>query len=183
MAASPYQRPPDTTTVSREQVHVREFDESRISKLITFLSRYARSYSRLALRDSPLTTLEDFTYLATLNAYQPLSKTDLIGRNIHEKSGGMEVIRRLHKQGLVTEQMHSHDRRSRVLMLSDSGREVLFQLFERMEQVARVLAGNLNAPERQQLLYLLLKLDAYHYPRFHQQRAKTLDELLDAYEQ
>ncbi|UOQ77782.1 hypothetical protein MUN84_03720 [Hymenobacter sp. 5516J-16] len=68
-------------------------------------------------------------------------------------------------------------------MLSDSGREVLFQLFERMEQVARVLAGNLNAPERQQLLYLLLKLDAYHYPRFHQQRAKTLDELLDAYEQ
>ena len=169
--------PPDQAAVMREAVNPVEFTETRISKHLTYLYRYARFYSRFALHGSPLVAFEDFTYLATVNALQPLSKTELIGRNIHEKSSGTEVIKRLLKQSLLSEQAHAVDRRSKMITLSAEGQQVLRQYFGRMRQESRMLAGNLDAVEREQLLYLLLKLDSFHYPIFRYSRAQTFEEL------
>ncbi|WP_324680207.1 hypothetical protein [Hymenobacter sp. GOD-10R] len=171
----------DLATVTREATQAAETLESRISKLITFLYRYARFYSRLALDGSVLFAFEDFSYLVTVNCYGPLSKTELIARNIHEKSSGTEVIKRLLKQALLTEQPHPSDRRRRELTLSSEGRRTLYQVFERMHQEAHMVAGNLDTIERHQLLYLLLKLDTFHYPVFSQNRAPTFESLIETH--
>ena len=170
--------PPDAVPVTRTAAKPGEFDESVISKLITFMYRYARSYLRLALEGSPLITPDDFTYLATVYGFQPLSKTEVIERNIHEKPTGTEIIKRLLKQGLVAEHAHETDRRRKLLTITDEGRRALFQLFERMSQVAYMVAGNLDATERHQLLYLLLKLDHFHHDIFAHDRSTTFDELI-----
>ncbi|SNC66934.1 DNA-binding transcriptional regulator, MarR family [Hymenobacter gelipurpurascens] len=172
--------PPDAATVTRVEAKPGEFDESIIGKLITFMYRYARTYLRLALEGSPLLTSDDFTYLATVYGHQPLSKTEVIGRNIHEKPTGTEVIKRLLKQGLIAEQAHETDRRSKLLTITDTGRQVLFQLFGRMSQVAYMIAGNLEPAERRQLLYLLLKLDHFHHDIFLHDRSKSFEELVQA---
>ncbi|MBG8555852.1 MarR family winged helix-turn-helix transcriptional regulator [Hymenobacter guriensis] len=169
---------PDTAPVTRSAAKPGEFDESVIGKLITFMYRYARSYLRLALAGSPLITSDDFTYLVTVYGHQPISKTEVIERNIHEKPTGTEIIKRLLKQGFIAEQGHQTDRRRKLLTLTESGREVLFGLFGRMSQVAYMIAGNLEPAERRQLLYLLLKLDHFHHAIFAHDRSRTFEELL-----
>lgn len=170
--------PPDATPVTRTQAHPAEFDESRISKLITFMYRYARGYMRLALEGSPLLSYDDFSYLVTVYGQQPLTKTEVIVRNIHEKPTGTEILKRLLRQGLLEEQAHETDRRSKLLTITDAGRQVLFRLFGRMGQVAHMVAGTLEPAERRQLLYLLLKLDTFHHDIFLHDRSQTFEELL-----
>ncbi|GAB3289495.1 MarR family winged helix-turn-helix transcriptional regulator [Hymenobacter tenuis] len=171
---------PDATAVTRTAAHQAEFDESRISKLITFMYRYARTYMRLALEGSPLLTYDDFSYLVTVYGQQPLSKTEVIVRNIHEKPTGTEILKRLLKQGLLAEQAHDTDRRSKLLTITEKGRQVLFMLFGRMGQVAHMVAGTLEPAERKQLLYLLLKLDTFHHDIFLNDRSQTFEQLLES---
>lgn len=152
--------------------------EAEIGKLLIFLTRYARSYIRQGLAGTPLLTPDDFAYLATVLGHQPLSKTELITRNVHEKPSGNEVIKRLLARGLVQEQPHATDRRSKLLTITEAGQDVLFQVFGRMDQAAQLIAGDLTPPERAQLLHLLQKLDAFHQPIYASPRASSFQELL-----
>jgi DNA-binding MarR family transcriptional regulator len=163
--------------VARQDRRPGETYESQIAMYNTFLYRYARNYSRLALEDTPLVSFDDFTYLATVYGRGPLSKTELIQRNIHEKPAGTEVIKRLLKNELVQEENSPTDRRSKLLTITDSGKKLLFVLLARMSQVAEMAAGNLSPDERHQLVALLLKLDSFHNPIFLAPRANTLAEL------
>lgn len=167
--------------VARRARNSYESDESQIGMLTAFLYRYSRSYSRRALEETPLVSFDDFTYLATTFSAGPLSKTELIQRNIHEKPTGMEIIKRLLGRALIQEQPHATDRRSKVLTVTEAGRGLLFQLFARMSQVAEITAGNLTPAERHQLVGLLLKLDAYHHPVFLAARPGSFDELLQEF--
>ncbi len=151
--------------------------EAEIGKLLIFLTRYARSYIRQGLAGTPLLTPDDFAYLATVFGHQPLSKTELIARNVHEKPSGNEVIKRLLARGLVQEQPHATDRRSKLLTITEAGQAVLFEVFGRMDQAAQLIAGTLTSPERAQLLHLLQKLDAFHQP-IYATRPASFQELL-----
>ena len=104
--------------VEREPRNPMESDETIIGKLITFIYRYLRTYCRLALLDTPLISYDDFVYLAITFGNGPLSKTELIIRNIHEKPTGTEIIKRLLKAGLIQEQPHATDRRSKMLTIT-----------------------------------------------------------------
>ncbi|MCC2546591.1 MarR family transcriptional regulator [Hymenobacter sp. BT175] len=152
--------------------------EAEIGKLIVFMNRYARSYIRLGLAGTPLLTPDDFAYLATVLGHQPLSKTEVIARNVHEKASGTEVIKRLLAHGLVAEQAHATDRRSKLLTVTEAGMGVLGQVFGRMDQAAQLIAGDLTPDERAQLLYLLQKLDAFHHPIYAGARPGSFEQLL-----
>ncbi|WP_165822009.1 MarR family winged helix-turn-helix transcriptional regulator [Hymenobacter edaphi] len=167
---------PDEMHRSHETVEV------QISKLVVFMNRYARVYSRLALAGTPLLTIDDFAYLASLYRAQPLSKTELITRNVHEKASGTEVIKRLLANGLIAEQAHATDRRRKQLSVTPEGHAVLRQVVGRMTQASQLVAGDLNAEERQQLLYLLQRLDRFHLPIFLAPRPESFAELLQQWE-
>ena len=152
--------------------------EAEIGKLLIFLTRYARSYIRLGLAGTPLLTPDDFAYLATVMGHQPISKTELIARNIHEKATGTEVIKRLLARGLVAEQPHATDRRSKLLTITEAGGAVLGLVFGPMGQASQLIAGDLTRAERIQLLYLLKKLNAFHLPIFQEGRAGSFSDLL-----
>lgn len=161
-----------------DEVHaVHDTPEAQITKMVLFLNRYARSYVRLALADTVLLTIDDFAYLASLYRLQPLSKTELITRNVHEKASGTEVIKRLLAHGLVWEEPHATDRRRKLLSVTDAGREVLGQVIGRMNQVAQLVSGDLTADERQQLVYLLQRLDAFHQQIYQGPRPESFASL------
>ena len=156
-----------------------ETPESLLGKLVTFLYRYVRGYSRLALADTPLVTFDDFTYLIMLFAEGPFSKSELIARNIQEKATGTEVIRRLLRQQLVREDAHASDRRRKVLHLTPAGQALMLQVLPRMSQISQLSAGNLSPAERQQLVHLLHKLDAFHHPIFAGPKADNFDQFME----
>ncbi|WP_313185847.1 hypothetical protein [Sphingobacterium siyangense] len=74
-----------------------------ISTLLVFMYRYAVVYFKKALKEGPINTLDEFSFLIVLMTYPSLSKTELVQKLIMEKTSGIEVIKRLLKNELIEE--------------------------------------------------------------------------------
>ena len=83
---------------------------SDISILIVLMNHYAKWYIKKVLRDSHLQTPDEFSFLITLMTYDSLSKSELITKQVMEKTSGTEVIRRLIKRGLIVEYADENDK-------------------------------------------------------------------------
>lgn len=170
--------PEMTTAAEHSRDQPDETPEVGISRLVGFMNRYARIYLKKAFEKTPLTTPDDFSYLAVLEERGALTKTELIEENIHEKTSGMEVIKRLLNAGLITQMEHPSDRRSKLISITEQGREVLYSIFGELRVIAKLVSGNLTEQEKQQLLYLLRKLDHFHRPIYLQERDTPLAQIL-----
>ncbi|CCH51443.1 transcriptional regulator, MarR family [Fibrisoma limi BUZ 3] len=149
-----------------------------IGIMIGFLNRYSKLYAKKGLENTPLVTLDDFTYLATLWQHQPLTKIALIERNIHEKTTGTEIIRRLLANGLVEQYADETDKRSKRLQLTPRGQELLMGMWPLMGQIAILMGGNLTTTEKMVLVGLLQKLHSFHNPIFLNNRDGSITELI-----
>ncbi|WP_028524352.1 MarR family winged helix-turn-helix transcriptional regulator [Runella limosa] len=152
--------------------------EVLLSQLVAFLYRYAKGYIKKALDSAHLITIDDFSYLAGIWQTGGCTKTEIIDMNIHEKTTGMEVIKRLLNNGLIEQTDDPKDRRSKRLLITGKGMGVLFGTFEEMRKASLIIAGTLNEAEKMQLLHLLQKLHFFHKPLFLNERDTGLDGLL-----
>ncbi|MBM3401758.1 MAG: winged helix DNA-binding protein [Bacteroidetes bacterium] len=143
--------------------------DNAIGRFLVYLSRYSKSYIKKTLEGTPLQSSEDFTALAILFTHESLTKTELINRNIQEKTSGTEVIRRLISSGLVQEWDDQGDKRSKRISITESGQVLINQLFDEMNYVGKMLSGNLNYGEKLKLHYLLQKLEIFH-AQLHEER-------------
>jgi len=148
-----------------------------ISKLIVYMYRYAKLYIKKGLEGSPLQSMDEFGYMVSLLQHGPMNKTQLIQRNIQEKPTGIEIINRMIKLGFIEEQPNPQDKRSKDLFVSESGRLMMGQLFHNMDQISRLILGDLSPAEQLQLMNLLLRLDDFHKPIFMNNLDKV-DEIL-----
>jgi MarR family transcriptional regulator, lower aerobic nicotinate degradation pathway regulator len=171
-------RKPGEERPAGQRMHPYETADSQLGKLITYLYRYTRTYAKKSLENTPLVTADDFTYLAGLFGRGSLTKTELIEMHVHEKTTGIEIIKRLLKNGLVEQRNDETDKRSKRLDLTPAGRDLLFQVFPRMGQMAALVGGNLSAEERMQLLYLLNKLHQFHNDIYHSSRDMPPEQIL-----
>lgn len=149
------------------------------SILITLMFRYAKGYVKKALQNSPIQTADEFAFLITLMTYESLTKTELINKQIMEKSSGVEVIKRLISMQMIEEFADELDRRSVRLRITPTGRQTIITVLPEMAKVSKVVVGNLTQPEVNTLTYLLKKLDYYHNDIFLNKRNLGLDELLE----
>ncbi|MCU0451573.1 MAG: MarR family winged helix-turn-helix transcriptional regulator [Bernardetiaceae bacterium] len=158
-----------------------ETPETVISKLVVMLYRYAKTYLKKALEGTALQTADEFTYLTVLLHRPGLTKMELIELNLHEKTSGMEIIKRLLDRKLVHQQGSQADRRSKQLYITELGRTVLLPIFERMHQVSQLVSGDLAGPEKLQLIGLLNKLAAFHHPIFKTEKQTDWPTLVANY--
>jgi DNA-binding MarR family transcriptional regulator len=153
--------------------------EIEISRLISLMYRYAKGYIKKALKGSAIQTADEFTFIIILMTHSSLSKTELINKNIMEKTSGIEVIKRLIKKGLIEQFSDDNDKRSQKVAVTLSGRSEIFTVLPNMNIVSKIVAGNLSITERQTLAYLLKKLDYYHNELYITKRDQELNDLLD----
>ena len=83
-----------------------------IARDVSFVYRYMRYLVRKAIKDTPLQTIDEYTYLITLMAKGEMTKTELNNYNVIEKTSGSEIIRRLLKSGLISQKRNMQDKRS-----------------------------------------------------------------------
>lgn len=152
-----------------------------LTMLITYLHRYAKHYTKKALESSPLSTLDEFGFLVTLLDRDSLTKSELIHLHLLELTSGIEIIKRLTKQGLLDTFPDPDDRRSRRVRLTDQGRVVLFQTMQEMQHVTRLVSGDLSEEEQQLLLPILNRLNDFHALVHHQDRKSELAEIVGKY--
>jgi DNA-binding MarR family transcriptional regulator len=155
--------------------------EAKISTLLTNLFKYAKHYTKFALEDSSLTTLDDFGFLASLGYNENMTKTGLSNHNLLEITSGNEIIKRLLKSGFIEEYDDPDDRRSKRLKITTSGVKVLQDAFKKMDKVSTIVAADLNTEEKIQLLNILNKMDDFHR-KIHEKDWKSgLDEINQKY--
>jgi MarR family transcriptional regulator, lower aerobic nicotinate degradation pathway regulator len=106
--------------------------------------------------------MDDFIFLASIHREGSIRKTDLIKNNMVEIPSGIEIIKRLVKNNLVSEHPDAEDKRAVLLKITDIGQAELFKVFEEMNKVGMVLGGNLETEETYQLHSLLEKLANHH---------------------
>jgi DNA-binding MarR family transcriptional regulator len=107
-----------------------------------------------------------------------MTKIDLIERNVHEKTTGTEIIRRLLTNGLVEQYDDMIDKRSKRLKMTEKGAQLLAGMWPVMGKVATLMGGALTLPEKMVLVGLLQKLHTFHNPVFLEHREQALDDLL-----
>ena len=149
-----------------------------ISILIVLMNRYAKWYIKKVLRESNLQTPDEFSFLITLMTYDSLSKSELITKQVMEKTSGSEVIRRLIKRGLIVESADENDKRSIRVSITQSGREELLRILPLMSKVTKIVVGNLSSEEINTLSYLLKKLDYFHNDIYINKRGHPLSDIL-----
>ncbi|MDX1906734.1 MAG: winged helix DNA-binding protein [Bacteroidia bacterium] len=145
-----------------EQAGAAHDEASALTMLITYVYRHTKAYVKKALEATPLTTLDEFMFLASLQYDSHLSKTELIQMHLLEITSGIEVIKRLERSGLVVSSPDIEDKRSRRVSMTSLGREVLEEAMKRMDQAAMRMTGDLSGPEQQQLITLLWRLHDFH---------------------
>lgn len=155
--------------------------DSIINTLFVHLNRYARSYSRSAIHGSDFATQDDFIYLIILNSSGPMTKMELIKKNVQDKAAGMKVIDRLLKLHWVEQRDSATDKRSKVLTITNEGLISLEKQMKNIRRASKIVTGNLTDDEKLQLISLLQKLDTFHRPIYEQNIAPA--QLLDKVEE
>jgi DNA-binding MarR family transcriptional regulator len=151
--------------------------DNAIGRLLVYMSRYAKSYIKKTLEGTPLQSQDDFTCLAILLTHENLSKSDLIKRNMQEKTSGAEVIRRLLAAGLVKQWDDTIDKRSVRISITESGKELLHRVLDDMNHVGKMITGNLSYSEKLEFHHLLQKLEAFHFKLHDEKIINTKEDM------
>ena len=151
--------------------------DKAIGRLLVYMSRYAKSYIKKTLEGTPLQSQDDFTCLAILLTHENLSKSDLIKRNMQEKTSGAEVIRRLLAAGLVKQWDDTIDKRSVRISITESGKELLHRVLDDMNHVGKMITGNLSYSEKLEFHHLLQKLEAFHFKLHDEKIINTKEDM------
>lgn len=169
--------PNSTNKVSA--ISVNEIEEE-ISRLLVLMYRYAKGHLKTYLADFEDMNQEDFTYIYALKRSKSLTKIQLIEMNIHDKTTGLEVIRRLVKSGMIVESKDEQDKRSIRLRLTPKGENTFLTLKNETRKIAKLITGELASDEKYNLYQMLIKLDAFHQPLFSSKHKEDLDILLSS---
>lgn len=137
--------------------------EASLSGLLGRLAKYATYYSKRALEPFEIRSIEDWVYLAKLLEMGSPTKSELIVEMVSEFPSGIDILKRLVRQGWVEVFPDEQDRRSKRVRITAAGRMKLFETFQRMEDVANLAFQALSLEEKTYLFNLLHKLDAFHH--------------------
>mgnify|MGYP001800679163 CR=1 FL=1 len=152
-----------------------------LTMLIGFLFRYAKLYIKKALEDTPLSTLDEFSIMASLGNYESLTKSELIHQNIVEFTSGIEIIKRLVRNGLMEEFADPNDRRSKRVKLTAEGKKAMEIVVPPMNRVAKIVEGDLNPSEMAAIMPILYRLNDFHAVIHHKDKKSSIDVIMEKY--
>ncbi|MGZ5210173.1 MAG: MarR family winged helix-turn-helix transcriptional regulator [Kaistella sp.] len=152
--------------------------ENEIAKQVIMLGRYSKQLIRKSLENHPDLVNEDFTYLFRMMDYESLTKMQLIEKNAHEKQTGIEIIKRLVKNGLLAESPDQHDKRSTRIAVTEKGKKVFLESMRDITVVSKIMCGQLNTSEKEALLVSLKKLNTFHHTVYSNFKNENTAEIL-----
>lgn len=152
--------------------------ENEIAKQVILLGRYSKQLIKKSLEDHTDLVNEDFTYLFRMMDYESLTKMQLIEKNAHEKQSGIEIIKRLVRNGLLAESPDAHDKRSTRIAVTEKGRQVFSEAMQDITLVSKIMCGRLSEEEKANLLTMLKKLNTFHHTVYTNFRSETPEEIV-----
>ena len=152
--------------------------DDQLAYSIGTLFKHAKHYIKTALKNTALKNDADFTYLASLKNFPDLKKSELIELNLQEFSSGMEVIRRLIKQGFIEDYDDPKDGRSKRVKITEAGKKEFQIALESMQNVSKIIGGPLTNKEKAKLLIPLNILLQFHRPIWKEEYGNDLKDII-----
>ena len=152
--------------------------ENEIAEHVIMLGRYSKQVLKKSLENHPDLFNEDFTYLLRLRDFTSLTKMQLIEKNAHEKQSGIEIIKRLVRNGLLKESPDKKDKRSTRISLTAKGKKVFQECVKDLDEASKILCGKLQKEEKENFLLSLEKLNSYHHSVYQNTKIQDGDKLL-----
>ncbi|MDA7803961.1 MarR family winged helix-turn-helix transcriptional regulator [Crocinitomix sp.] len=143
------------------------------------MSRYLDNYCRKNLSETPIGSIEEFTYLIVCMEPGQLSKTELIQKNGHPITTGTDIIKRLINKGHLRELPHPTDKRSICVEITDLGKGAIYQSSGTLNKLSAIGAGILSNKELIALVRMLQKLDDFHDKVQKNHKDMNLDAILE----
>ena len=153
--------------------------DGMIAMYIGLLYNYTTFYTRRLFKRSEVYSIIDHGFLMALMPDKEMTKTQLIQENIMEKSSGTEVIKRLLRQELIEELDNPHDKRARLVRLSEKGRGIVAGLGQGIADLSKVVTGQLTGHEKMFLLRTLEQLHLFHWDHFTGKKEEEIHALLN----
>lgn len=148
-----------------------------IVQQISLLHRYSKFYVKRILKDSPMQTMDEYTYLIPLLESESMTKTELNNMNAMEKTSGNEVINRLLKKNLIVQKRDELDRRSMRVYITDLGKRELFKIIPDLQKIAIFFSSNLSQFQKLSLASNLNSMSHLHKDIFLNDKDKQLDDM------
>lgn len=150
--------------------------DAELSALLSRMYRYATSYTKMGLEDSPFVNASDFGFTATVHRHKSITKMNLIREMVYEKSSGMEVIKRLLKDGIIAQYDNPEDGRSKLIRLTKKGESEITKAYRKMSVVSNIVTAKMLIEKKIVLLELLQEMDAFH-KGIYEDAPKNLEQI------
>lgn len=128
------------------------------------LIRYVKFYTKSIMAQQGMSSPDEFLFLSLINEMDRPTKKEVCVANATELTTGMDILRRLLRQGLIEEFPDERDGRSKRLQLTGKGSKVINDIHQRLIQLEPSLLADLGGSERKHFLQILQYLNNYHFP-------------------
>jgi DNA-binding MarR family transcriptional regulator len=136
-------------------------------------------YMRIALKDTPLPTIESIMFCAALNNLGESRKTDVVNYAMMEISTGTDILNRLIKKGLIQERVDPKDKRSKLLKLTPAGATALKKCFKKAALARELFLTDLNEDDKKIVTQILYPLQEKHSRLAIENKRKTIEEIYE----
>lgn len=102
----------------------------------------------------------------------------MISYNFFEQTTGIDLLNRLKKAGYISERTDPSDKRAKLVQLTDTGKQLLFSLYQRLYFPAYLLFGEMSKVDIQLMLSLLGPIEAKHGKILGENRTRGFNDLL-----
>lgn len=104
-------------------------------------------------------------------------KIDVISYNCVEQPTGIDLVNRLRQAGYTTERTDPTDKRAKLVQPTDSGKQLLFALYERLSYPAYLLVDDVSSADKPFILNRLGPVKVKHGKILTEGRQKRFTEL------
>ncbi len=154
---------------------------SILLKLLGRIVSVMAVYSKKAMRGVSISHPDAFPLLNSAWQLGEASKTDIIQENIIEFSTGIDMLNRLHRDGLISERADPNDRRSKLVRITPEGKDVLFEIFGRFHSIGDLMLHDLPEEDIQLCIQLLKGVENKHWKICAETKGLAFEEIFAAY--
>ncbi|TVQ18315.1 MAG: MarR family transcriptional regulator [Bacteroidetes bacterium] len=151
-------------------------------QFLTLLSRGARFldfYLKKAFEGLEISSRLEFQFLVSIYEMKNPRKTDVIYFNLVELSTGVETLKRMQKNGLVTDFPDPADKRTKRLVLTAKGNEVLSAALKKFQWLDLLVNSFGSDDSWQAFSPSLMWFNDFHNEVYHKHKEKSFEQLMD----
>ncbi len=130
-----------------------------IAYLVQRLGRLGKYFGKVALKESELKSIDEFTLLNNIFNATSISKNELYKQNVFELSSGTQIVKRLIEWNLIKEVQSPSDKRVTILEITDKGKKIRNKVFQKLAAEVQFKSSMFSMEEKKILIELLNKMD------------------------